>query len=461
MTDVAYTSRYSWTFIAFVFLAIAFSVTHFLYALASSVDLPNVWGASEKWIESAECARTSGILLVGCVDGRIIPYADLSSADDIGHALLLGIFSMFTGRSLVLDHAGILNVVLNFAGLYVLVGLLFAARLALAAVLVLVGGSIVSGDFLSVTPHAVLPGVTCFAAVLPLALLLFAKDRPLKLAFWIVVGAGSLALAILLRQSIGMMGVVASAIALVAAQLIARLWSQRPALAIAAFALIVVSSMATTATLAIRDAIWNVPESVRIDRHGVQHNLFIGLGVVPNSFGIKWLDDYGLEAARRVDPSVEYVSRAYYNVLWSEYTRMVFSDPIEVVRIYTHKLWIFVTSELGGRLWLTIPMGMAGLLLYGAYLLQRRGSPFSNAPDLLVGVATIFILMHCAQAALIHPSMQYGAPVKLLYVLVLAASAEWLMRGRTEPAGPSSLRGAIPQKHSRARPTPATRLPRG
>lgn len=47
------------------------------------------------------------------------------------------------------------------------------------------------------------------------------------------------------------------------------------------------------------------------DTHLTWHNMYIGLGYLPNKFGIRWADIVGLEHAERFDPHVVFLSKRY------------------------------------------------------------------------------------------------------------------------------------------------------
>jgi hypothetical protein len=413
-------------------IVVVLSLGQFWVTIESSAGLDTAWSASHRWIESANCARLSGVLLAGCVNGEIVPYAELSLADDVGHALLLGMYALSIGRDIELDHASGLNVVLNFVGLYVLVVLLYSARLRTASFIVLLLGSIVCGNYIGANPHTSLIGITCLAAILPLAIIFVGNQKP-SFRIWLVVGVACLALTVLMRQSIGLMGIAASTLLLLIVYFFPFGRPSRPVFILAVLCAIFIAGSATNIVLALRDYVWSVPATTLIDRHGVQHNLFIGLGVVPNSFGVEWSDGFGLLAAQRVNPDVEYVSTEYYEILGSEYLRLLHENPLEVSRIYLYKGGIFLTRNLDGFFLQGIPFGFTMLFaIVISFLARGTNKPLRSADGLLL-VSLIFILMYLAQAMVIHPSMQYGNPVEILLILIFGASASYFREGDALP----------------------------
>lgn len=402
--------------------AVLLFVAQFIGTLERLHDLPNSWSASEKWIESAECARTTGKLLVGCKnDGTIVPYSELSNADDVGHALFLGMYSIVTGKTLILEHGALLNVVVNFTGVALIAAIILGAGQFWSSVVVLIGGGTIASSYVGIAPHSALPGITCFAMAFPLSLLVFPSSRWWTRIAWLVAGAAALAGATLLRQSLGMMGTFAGLVAVAVAISYAQNNRQRLQILITALPLLFAASMATTVTLALRDAAWNVTAGNLVDRHGIQHNLLLGLGVIENSFGVRWDDAYGLEAARLVDPNIGYVSQDYYRILGQEYLRMVLSDPIEVVRIYVAKALMFLFKPLGSNFWATFPVFMAIVFVLLFYVVTRRIHR-SVSGDYIFIVSGLFVIMHLGQAILIHPDMQYGSPTGMLLMIALAST---------------------------------------
>lgn len=68
------------------------------------------------------------------------------------------------------------------------------------------------------------------------------------------------------------------------------------------------------------------------------HSAYIGLGYLPNKYGIRYDDGVGLVAARRIDPHVAYLSPAYSRDVRTLFLRIVRHDPGFVVETYWTKL---------------------------------------------------------------------------------------------------------------------------
>jgi hypothetical protein len=73
-------------------------------------------------------------------------------------------------------------------------------------------------------------------------------------------------------------------------------------------------------------------------RHPFWHNAYIGLGYLPNRYGIEWNDAISSEFVRQHDPSAGYLSKRYERILRDEYFRIAREDPGLVLRNVVAKL---------------------------------------------------------------------------------------------------------------------------
>lgn len=409
------------------------NVSNYLHARATSAD----WGVTDHWIASAECARKTGAWLVTCQGDRMAPLANQALADDPGHALLLEIWAMAADRSLKVGDAASLNVVLNVFGMLSIATLLFAARLHVASLIVLVYGGGVYLDWTGVSPHPGLVGAASFAALLPCSLILSELgylSRPARLA-GLFGGAVLLGIAALLREPIGMMGFIVS-LAAIAYVALSRREPGRWLRLVPLFVLAVVSWQTPRWVLLARDAVFSIPKTAQIETHGISHNLYLGLGAIENKFGLSWTDAAGAKAVADIDPKVAYVSREYFRVLWRAYLQRVAEDPLEVLRIYATKTGIILGYSFPDKttpLWLIVLGGVALLLAGWRWeLWSRMGCP--QAPAVLC-VALSFLALFVLQGAVAHHSRPYAHPIGAFVLIVLAVGGELLARSAVTWAG--------------------------
>src|SRR3990167_710000 len=72
---------------------------------------------------------------------------------------------------------------------------------------------------------------------------------------------------------------------------------------------------------------FNVASSDMITHHGIWHNAFMGLGYIPNSYGIQWDDNNPIKFVHEVNPNINYMTNEYYSILRSLYFKYSFESP--------------------------------------------------------------------------------------------------------------------------------------
>jgi hypothetical protein len=119
------------------------------------------------------------------------------------------------------------------------------------------------------------------------------------------------------------------------------------------------------------------------NEHPFWHNAYIGLGYLPNRYGIAWNDSVAVDAVQREHPGTVFVSHQYETTLRHLYLRLFHHDPGFVIRNFWLKLRSIVTDALGRYLWAFILFPIA--LLFGR---DRRAMTWFLAlsvPALLAG----------------------------------------------------------------------------
>lgn len=382
--------------------------------------LPYTWTTSKVWLASAECARQTGRFLVLCRDGQIVPIADGFGGDDLGHALALELYSAVTGAEIRPEQISLLNTALNYAALVALALLLMASGLPVASLALLTGGTLVANHLHALTPHPAQFAAACLAAILPIAIL----GQPRARGGWIAAGFAGLALALLLREAIGMMGVLTGLIA--TGLLFAR---QRTFAAVLVAAAIVATSAAPFLLLRARDVVYQLPAPERLESHGAFANLYMGLGGVPNRFGIEWSDFSAIDAVKAVDPSVAYLSPRFYEILQTRYFEIVRESPAAVASIYLQKLALTLRTDLPSlpfrpSLWLTLlSIAVAGVLVRRRWRFDVVVGSF----DAVMVTCACLVGAFVAQAVLISFDMQYLFPVQVFPLLAAAAIVDMLL----------------------------------
>ena len=401
--------------------------------------MPSDWKATNVWLEAADCALERGAWLAVCDDGKLVPISERAIADDPGHALLLGLWAMAKRSPATLVDVARLNTLVDTLGLLALAGLAWAMRAWLTALVVLWLGPVEFLGWMGTSPHWAFIGLVCLAAILPLALaareLGLLSRRPANA--WIVAGVAFLAFATLMREAIGLMGVMVTvAVAVVLLLRGKRLVPLLPVLAAA-----VLAFNAPKGVVLARDAALPMQPAQRLATHGLSHTLYLGLGFVENRWGIRYDDDHGEEIANR--NGVVFCSPEYFRLMWKLYLGRWAEDPAEVTRIYLEKAWMLLgkpTLHPGPPFGLVLGLALLHLGLATALGAWRRIG-FEQG-EAIEGVAAMFAVLFLAQAMAALPSHNYAMPVNA-FVLVLfgvllefAARAGWtaLRRRRAAPS---------------------------
>ena len=432
--------------ILFVAVLYAWVAPGFMHSLGQADHFAEVTQApiqvANSWLHAANCTFRTGKLLVGCGEGNeVVAYATRYGADDPGHALLIGSWTLFADRPPVLSDVSRVNTVVNYVGLLALAGGLFLTRAGISASLFLLLAVPLVNASHALSPHPAQFGVACLAA-LP-ALVIFARRQgqvanPYVFGSALLVAFSALVGALLLRQAIGMMGVLAAMIAGLFWVWSARRRGESIVTPLAVAGISVALLWAPASLLKVRDLAYGLEPSANMEQHGISHALFLGLGTVENSFGIKWLDSYGVMRAKEIKPDVQYPSKEYYDIAMDLYVRTILSDPLEALRIYWKKL----QKSLDVRNPSLPPVALWQMLV-GAAILHVGSRWYRNKtghvmlPGATTAVSTIFLGCFLAQAAVITPQSTYLVPAFLFAFLLFVTPLPALI-AHASGGGPSA-----------------------
>jgi len=387
--------------------------------------MPSDWKATNVWLAAADCALERGVWLAVCEQGQLVPMSERAIADDPGHALLLGLWSMATRRHADLIDVARLNTLTDAIGLVTLAGLLFALRAYIASIVLLWKGPIEYLGWMGTSPHWAYVGLVSLAAVLPMAL----AARELGLLSrraanrWIAAGIVFLTIATLMRESIGMMGLMVTA-AVVIVLLVRRL---RPAPVLLVGMLAVLAFTTPRWVVMARDAAFEMQKAERLATHGLSHTLYLGLGFVENRWGIRYDDDYGEEIAGKA--GIVWCSPDYFRLMWQLYLGRWAEDPVEVVRIYLEKAWMLLgtpTLYPGPPFGIVLAIALVHLLAATAFGVWQR---LDFRQGLVIeGVAVAFAGLFLAQAMAALPSHSYAMPVNAFVLVLFGVIVEFFAR---------------------------------
>jgi hypothetical protein len=387
--------------------------------------MPSDWKATNVWLAAADCALERGVWLAVCEQGQLVPMSERAIADDPGHALLLGLWSMATRRHADLIDVARLNTLTDAIGLVTLAGLLFALRAYIASIVLLWKGPIEYLGWMGTSPHWAYVGLVSLAAVLPMALA--AREMGLlsrrAARLWIAAGIVFLGVATLMRESIGMMGLMVTAAVVIV--LLARRFRPAPVLLVGMLAVLAFTTPRWV--VMARDAAFEVQKAERLATHGLSHTLYLGLGFVENKWGIRYDDDYGEEIAGKA--GIVWCSPEYFRLMWQLYLGRWTEDPVEVVRIYLEKAWMLLgtpTLYPGPPFGIVLAIALVHLLAATAFGAWQR---LDFRQGLVIeGVAVAFAGLFLAQAMAALPSHSYAMPVNAFVLVLFGVIVEFFAR---------------------------------
>lgn len=403
--------------------------TSFDAAVRYGPSYKSEWAAMDYWINSAACARRTGVPLVMCEGDRLVPFSDRSVADDPGHALVLGILARIVDRDVSYIDIARINLCINAAGIAVLVALLLGLRLYWAAFLFLILGPSYFLRWFGPSPHWSFIGLTAMQVVLPLALIALDRrwiSRRLGIAY-VVVGILAIAFAALVREAVATMAVMVT-FAVLLWLAFGRVRRRQPIVWLGVVAALAFGAHESPAiAYSMRDMVANVEPAKFGGRHGMAHTLYIGLGTVPNRLGIVYSDEFGYRTAQAIAPGVASQSAEYLRIMRGLYLQQWLSDPVEVIRIYVEKFRMVMAYRFLDHPALSL---WGSLLLIGAiHLLSNRGRLSCGQPacDVRLGVSLIalaFIGLVVLQSVLAMPTQYYAMPIGPLLLLLFGVSVE-------------------------------------
>ncbi len=383
------------------------------------------------WLLSAECMRQSGVWLAVCEKNELYPIANYAPADDPGPALLLGIMARVKNKTVSLVDVARVNIIINSLGLLIVCTLMMATGSHAAALLMLALGPVVFYAWNTLTPHPVVTGAVCFALLFPLTVLLLNR-RLLSVVtgrVLLILSLPLLGVAALLREPVGMMGLIAG-MGVLAFDWLAVHRKKKLLSTLILAAMVVLACKTPRFVLMLRDIAFPVHGTAQIQTHGMSHTLYLGLGVVDNKFGIRWDDADGEAAVKAVDPTVSYASEKYFQLLWQLYWQRVQEDPIEVMKIYVKKA-LQILRQAFPQSGIPLFVLLAGTVVVWLFATHRNlwsRLDYHTCPVML-SVCCLFTGFFVLQGTVAHPDRQYSYPIGVFVLIIIAMLLELWLRG--------------------------------
>jgi hypothetical protein len=163
-----------------------------------------------------------------------------------------------------------------------------------------------------------------------------------------------------------------------------RWWRVLPALALLAAAYMVTSTFIFTAIREHRDQRLGVTSMAddKITQHPLYHTAYIGLGYLPNSYGIRFKDGVAFARVQRVAPGTPYLSPRYEATIRNAYYGFVRAHPLETLRQYGAKALVAIANT--GPYLLLVLLTLPAMLLLGSDRRLVRLWSLLTLPALLI-----------------------------------------------------------------------------
>jgi hypothetical protein len=377
------------------------------------------WEGTDNSLSSARCLRQTGIwLLKVCEKDRAVWF----SAEDPGQVLLLSLWGQITDRDPIVMDAARLNLWINTICLLILTFVLLGLGAFGTAVVLLLMGPVVYLHWFGTQPHWSFIGIASIQMILPLALVARAKNwlRPSSTAILLAIGLPALALGALMREPVGSMAIIITVFVGAWALVYGPRERRHRVGTVAILLTALVLSQSSRIVVAARDSAYSLDPAQYPATHGISHTLYLGLGIVENKFGIKYLDAMGAEAVAAADPNIDPYSVAGFRKIRELYFQKWKEDPAEMIRIYFEKTKLILSDDILAN-W--PPLGVLLILVIAiqalAWRAGHRGGEVRLAINLIaLGFVGFFIL----QCVLAGPGRLYSMPIGA-FILVLTGIA--------------------------------------
>jgi hypothetical protein len=123
--------------------------------------------------------------------------------------------------------------------------------------------------------------------------------------------------------------------------------------------------------------------------HVVWHAMYVGLGYLPNKYGIRWNDQLGFERAERENPGVVLLSKDYDRTMRHLYFRVLEDDPGLVAKNAVYKA-AYALGDVGRRFALALVL-VPLMLLVGRRRRDTRVFALLTVPALPITLAPLVL----------------------------------------------------------------------
>lgn len=258
------------------------------------------------WINSSECSARTGKFLVTCNDDSTFnPVDSVSIADDRGHNLILNLYSVTTRNAASTLTLVRLNMLINWLGVLSLAVLLIVSGFQKIGIVWMIIWSVLGFMWRIHGPdvYSISLGLSCFSIILVILahMCVDANSKWLFLRYLILAVLISV-ICNLMREAIGMIAIIASLMTALATLISRFSWRRCTYFFLLTLFLLPTFRTPTKLILNARNSAYSISPSEFISSHGLSHTLYLGLGAVPNPWGIIWDDGFADREVKKVNP---------------------------------------------------------------------------------------------------------------------------------------------------------------
>jgi hypothetical protein len=174
-------------------------------------------------------------------------------------------------------------------------------------------------------------------------------------------------------------------------------------------------------------------------QHPLWHNAYIGLGYLPNRYGIVWSDAVSADLVERTHPGTGFLTPTYEATLRSAYLHILRTDP----GLFARNVWAKTRTIVGSavsKFWLA-PI----LIVVGLFLRRRR-----RETAVVIALSVPALLIGAASPVLTIPSEEYALGWTGTWGAIWLLAIGWTLVELSAVLAPSRLRALLGALRPRA-----------
>ena len=160
--------------------------------------------------------------------------------------------------------------------------------------------------------------------------------------------------------------------------------------------------------------------SEQMAHHGLWHNAFMGLGYIPNEYGIHWADSVSRDFAQQVKPGVKYMSKEYFVILRRLYFQYWLESPelwLDNYFVKLKEIHVLVGTFFPTQLNRIVPEKARSIAFYGLlltmFLLARKKKVFSA----IFWIVLATLLISIIPGLIATPKILFLRGLKTVYLM--------------------------------------------